>query len=73
MKKYIPISNIADCEALGEVYYKGWRSADSNGNEEAKKDVEFSIQDLMVHAVTANRKSVGPVEGGVNKARTICF
>lgn len=67
VKKYIPIASLADCEAIGEVYYKGWRTADSNGKEDTRADVEFSIQDLMYHAVVANRKPVGAVEGGVNK------
>lgn len=39
--------------------------------EESRSDIEFSIQDLMYHAVVANRKSVGAIEGGVNKVKVV--
>ena len=64
IKKYIPISNITDCEAIGEVYFKAWRMALS---EECRADVEFAIQDLMYNAVVAVREPIGEVVGGVNK------
>ena len=63
-KKFIPLATISDCEYLGEIYFKAWRSALV---EQSRADIEFSIQDMMYSAVTAFRTPVGAVEGGVNK------
>jgi len=68
VKKFIPIASVNDCEALGEVFFRGWRTITS---EQFRADVEFSIQDIMYSAVLAHRKPVGVVEGGVNKVSII--
>lgn len=70
VKKFVPVSKTADCEALGEVYFKAWRMALS---EECRADVEFAIQDLMYNAVVAFREPIGEVEGGVNKVYILSF
>lgn len=64
IKQHIPIASIADCEAIGEVYFKAWRMALS---EQSRADVEFAIQDITYNAVVALREPVGKVEGGLNK------
>lgn len=63
MKKCIPLATIADCESMGEIFFKAWRMAP----EECREAIEFSIQDLMYNAVVAHRKPLGVIEGGVNK------
>lgn len=67
VKTYIPVATVTDCESLGEVYFRGWRTTSP---EQCREDVEFSIQDLMYNAVVAHRKALGPVEGGINKVKT---
>ena len=65
LKNLIPLASISDCEAIGEIYFKAWRTISEN----CRAEVEFSIQDLMYHAVVAQRKPLGAVEGGFNKVR----
>lgn len=70
IKKFIPLATTSDCESLGEIYFKAWRSAVT---EESRADIEFSIQDIMYNAVIAFRTPIGAVEGGVNKVTAVIY
>lgn len=63
MKKQIPLATIADCDSMGDIYYKAWRMAP----EECRGEIEYLIQDLMYCAVVAQREPLGVIRGGVNK------
>ena len=63
IKKTLPLMNATDCENVGEIYFRAWR----HPSERTRAEVESSIQDLMYHAVVANRRPLGALEVGNNK------
>ena len=67
IKKQLPVSTLMECESFGDIYFRGWRTSP----EECRTEIEFSIQDLMFHAVVAYRKPLGALDVGVNKVRTL--